>query len=129
NQEPAMMDGSHERQSMGSFAGVCHGAGELGLTRVRLQLKHCTPRIQIAKPVCSKNQPKDAIWLTFGCAPRSRAISYGRQAIAIMRLTMALAGCRPSRAHIPDIACCDEKASPDSGRPLLRLLPDRQRFG
>src|SRR5262245_29024685 len=30
NQKPAMMDGSHERQSMGSSAGVCHGAGQSG---------------------------------------------------------------------------------------------------
>src|SRR5262249_23636693 len=30
NQKPAMMDGSHERQSMGSPAGVCHGVGQSG---------------------------------------------------------------------------------------------------
>src|SRR5260370_23698837 len=30
NQKPAMMDGSHERQSMGSSAGLCHGAGQSG---------------------------------------------------------------------------------------------------
>src|SRR5262249_47121415 len=30
NQKPAMMDGSHEGQSMGSSAGVCHGACKPG---------------------------------------------------------------------------------------------------
>src|SRR5262249_57089780 len=30
NQKPAMMDASHERQSMGSSAGICHGADQSG---------------------------------------------------------------------------------------------------
>src|SRR5215471_9745514 len=31
NQRPAMMDSWHERQSLGSSAGVCNGAGEPGV--------------------------------------------------------------------------------------------------
>src|SRR5215469_16879606 len=30
NQKPAMIDSSHERQSVGSSPGVCHGTGEPG---------------------------------------------------------------------------------------------------